>query len=191
MAIWMLFHPYEPPRFLRWTLSFFQGAVPKNQARLAAAIGRTVGNRLLTEEDLTRTFADVEFRTAFDERLSTFFQTLLQPERGSLAEMLPATVLVEVESVLEDVEARVLERFQEYLQSDAFEEFMSRRAGDLLSAVEDEPVAGILTPAREEALASAVDEWLAGAVEADGFQKAIDDYLDRAAQRLRAPGKTF
>ena len=191
VAIWMLFHPYEPPRILRWTLNFFQGAVPKNQARLASAIGRTVGNRLLTEEDLTRTFADVEFRSAFDERLSTFFQTLLQHERGSLSEMLPTPVLVEVESVMEDVEARVLERFQEYLQSDAFEEFMSRRAGDLLSAVEDEPVAGILTPAREDALASAVDDWLAGAVEADGFQHAIDDYLDRAAHRLLEPGRTF
>ena len=46
VAVWMLFHPYEPPRVGRWTLSFFQGAIPKNQARLAEAIGRTVGERL-------------------------------------------------------------------------------------------------------------------------------------------------
>ena len=39
----MLFHPYEPPKLWRWRVGFFQGAVPKNQPRLAAAIGRTVG----------------------------------------------------------------------------------------------------------------------------------------------------
>ena len=44
IAIWMLFHPYEPPKlFGRWRLPFLQGAIPKNQPRLAAAIGRTVG----------------------------------------------------------------------------------------------------------------------------------------------------
>ena len=43
VAIWMLFHPYEPPILFGRTLRFFQGAIPKNQARLAAAVGRTVG----------------------------------------------------------------------------------------------------------------------------------------------------
>ncbi len=69
IAIWMLFHPYEPPKLGRWRVRFLQGAVPKNQPRLAAAIGRTVGNRLLTPEDLQRTFTNVEFRQAFDQRL--------------------------------------------------------------------------------------------------------------------------
>ena len=31
IAIWMLFHPYEPPRLLgKWRLMFFQAAVPMN-----------------------------------------------------------------------------------------------------------------------------------------------------------------
>ena len=88
IAIWMLFHPYEPPRLGRWTLTRIQGAVPKNQARLAAAIGRTVGGRLLTEEDLTRTFAREEFRVAFDERLGSLVQSVLHQERGPVRELL-------------------------------------------------------------------------------------------------------
>src|SRR5690606_13771698 len=88
IAIWMLFHPYQPPRLGRWRLSFLQGAVPKNQARLAAAIGRTVGTRLLTEEDLARSFGEPAFRAAFDERLAAFLDALLHRERGSLRELL-------------------------------------------------------------------------------------------------------
>ncbi|MFS8638884.1 MAG: DUF445 family protein, partial [Gemmatimonadota bacterium] len=43
VAIWMLFHPYEPPRVFGRPLRAFQGAIPKNKARLAAAVGRAVG----------------------------------------------------------------------------------------------------------------------------------------------------
>ena len=82
VAIWMLFHPYEPPRLGGRALKMLQGAIPKNQARLAAAVGRTVGTRLLTEEDLGEIFRDQEFRTAFDGHLSGFLDTLLHRERG-------------------------------------------------------------------------------------------------------------
>jgi len=41
----MLFNPKQP-RF------GFQGAIPKNQARLAKSLGRTVGEKLLTPGDL-------------------------------------------------------------------------------------------------------------------------------------------
>ncbi len=191
VAIWMLFHPYEPPRILGRRIRFFQGAVPKNQARLAAAIGRTVGDRLLTEEDLTRTFADREFRAAFDDRLSAFLRALLQQERGPLRELLPPAVIPEVQALLDEAVERGLERLREFLLSDAFEEFMERRARDILRVVEDEPVAGVLTPAREAALTEAVEEWLAGAVESEGFRRAVEDYLDRAARTVLDPERTF
>ena len=28
VAVWMLFHPYEPPRIFGRSISFFQGAIP-------------------------------------------------------------------------------------------------------------------------------------------------------------------
>lgn len=191
VAIWMLFHPYEPPRIGRWRISFFQGAVPKNQPRLAAAIGRTVGNRLLTPEDLTRTFSDREFRDAFDQRLGAFLDNLLEKERGSLRDLLPPALLAELEPVLEEVIEMGLARLDEYLASERFEESMKRRAGQLVEALADEPIGGVLTPARGEALEAAVQEWLHGAVESHDFHGAVDDYLDRGARRLLAPGRTF
>ncbi|MFC1791192.1 DUF445 family protein [Gemmatimonadota bacterium] len=172
-------------------MGFFQGAIPKNQARLAAAVGKTVGTRLLTEEDLTQTFTDREFRSAFDERLSHFLTELLQRERGSLRELLPPGVLGELEAILEDAVEMGLARLHEFLGSDALEEFVEKRARDILKAVADEPVAGILTPAREEALTEAVEEWLEGAVESEGFKSTVEDYVQRATLTLLEPGRTF
>lgn len=102
LAIWMIFHPYRPPRIGRWRLEFLQGAVPKNQPRLAAAIGRTVGGKLLTEEDLTRTFRQPEFRRAFDERLADFLSAVLHEERGPLRDLLPDSVFSEIEGIVDE-----------------------------------------------------------------------------------------
>ncbi len=191
VAVWMLFHPYEPPRLFGRAITLFQGAIPKNQARLAAAVGRAVGDRLLTEDDLTRTFADKEFRGAFDNRLSHFLEAVLQQERGSIREMLPSHTMAELETILDDAVGLGMQRFQEYLASGLFEEFMEDRARTLLEAVADEPVAGLLTPAREAALTETVEGWLEGAVESDGFEGTVQDYVERATQNLLEPGKTF
>jgi uncharacterized membrane protein YheB (UPF0754 family) len=191
VAIWMLFHPYEPPKLMGRPLRFFQGAIPKNQARLAAAVGRTVGTRLLTEEDLTRIFADKEFRAAFDERLSLFLENLLKGERGSLREMLPPAVMEEVEGILEEVLELGMVRLQGYLASEAFEAFVEERARSIMEAVGDEPVAEVLTPAREAALTELVEEWLESAVGSEGFQATVEDYVERATGSLLQPGRTF
>ncbi len=192
IAVWMLFHPYEPPKiFGRWTLRFLHGAVPKNQPRLAAAIGRTVGNRLLTPDDLTRTFANVEFREAFDQRLSVFIDETLNTERGSLRDLIPEQVMDDVNVLIADALAMGLGQLDEYIASEAFVGAMQRRSGDLVDAIADEPIAGILTPARGAAVEGAVEEWLEKLVDSEDFTDAVSDYLERASAKLLKPGRNF
>lgn len=192
IAVWMLFHPYEPPKlFGRWPIRFLHGAVPKNQPRLAAAIGRTVGNRLLTPEDLTRTFANVEFRQAFDQRLAGFVDEMLNTERGSLRDLIPDEVLEDIDALIEDATKRGLENLYDYLASEAFEQAVGRRTGDFVSAIADEPIAGVLTPDRGAALEEAIQDWLQNAVESDDFHEAVSDYVARATVKLLQPGRTF
>lgn len=191
VAIWMLFHPYEPPKIWRWHINFFQGAVPKNQPRLAAAIGRTVGSRLLTPDDLTETFADAEFRDAFDERLASFFDGMLNEERGSIRDLLPPAVMRELDPLLDDIVGMGVTRLESFLESDRLAESLARRTDEIIAAVADEPIGGILTPTREAAVEDAVQDWLQNAVESEDFRQAVDDYLERAASRLLQPDRTF
>jgi uncharacterized membrane protein YheB (UPF0754 family) len=191
IAIWMLFHPYESPRLGKRPLKMLQGAIPKNQARLAAAIGRTVGTRLLTPEDLGETFSDPSVRQTFNEHLSGFLDAVLNTERGSLRDLIPARMHDQTDAILQDVADFGLARLREYLDSDRFAETLTERAEEIIQPIADEPVAGILTPARESAISEAVEEWLTDAVESEDFSKAIDDYLSRAAHRLLEPTRTF
>ncbi|RMH13726.1 MAG: DUF445 family protein [Gemmatimonadetes bacterium] len=191
VAIWMLFHPYTPPTLFGRRIGFLQGAIPKNQARLAAAVGRTVGEKLLTDEDLARIFSEPGFRTAFDARLREFLEGLLLRERGSLRELIPSHALPGVESILDDVVEWGLGRLDEYLRSDDFPEHLHERAQALLASVADEPIAGVLTPAREAAISGAVEDWLAGMLDSDDFRATVDDYLERGAKRLLTDGRTL
>ncbi|MGB1657595.1 MAG: DUF445 family protein [Longimicrobiales bacterium] len=192
IAVWMLFHPYQPPRlFGRWPVTFLHGAVPKNQPRLAAAIGRTVGSRLLTADDLTNTFANVEFRDAFDQRLALFLDEVLHTERGSLRQLIPEAVAADIDALIEDALNRGMEQLYDYVTSEHFEASMLKRADDLVGAIADEPIAGILTSSRGDAVETAVEEWLQGVVESEDFSDAVSDYIERASMKLLEPGRNF
>lgn len=191
IAIWMLFHPYTPPKFLGMRIGFLQGAVPKNQARLAAAIGGAVGNRLLTEEDLTRVLAEPEFREAFDSGLSRFVTEVLEVERGSLRELLGPEVMEEAEPIIEDVLDHTIARIGRHLHSDDFAQSVEERASELAEFVADQPVSDILPPGRETKVAAAVAGWVNSAVSTERFHRTVTEYLRDASEKVLRPDVTL
>lgn len=89
VAVWMLFNP-KKKRF------GFQGAIPKNQARLARSLGRTVGERLLTPGDLQSELARPELLAAFQSRLEDVIATMLT-SRDPLIDKVPPAVVTALE----------------------------------------------------------------------------------------------
>lgn len=187
LAIWMLFHPYAPPTIAGRRLRFLQGAVPKNQPRLASAIGRTVGTRLLTEEDLAGVVAQPEFREAFDQRLARLWRDLLETERGALRDMLGPEAMAEVAPLAEDLLDHAVSRLRDYVASDRFETDAQGWAHGLAAFLEDQPVAGLLTPDREARAVEAAAAWIDEATAGPGFRRTVETYVARAADRLLDP----
>lgn len=89
VAVWMLFNP-KKKRF------GFQGAIPKNQARLARSLGRTVGERLLTPGDLQSELARPELLAAFQSRLEDVIAGMLT-SRDPLIDKVPPAVVTALE----------------------------------------------------------------------------------------------
>jgi uncharacterized membrane protein YheB (UPF0754 family) len=56
MALWMLFHPYEPKfiPFTRLQIPFTPGIFPRGRKKLSVSIANTITDLLLTEEDIHR-----------------------------------------------------------------------------------------------------------------------------------------
>lgn len=191
IAVWMLFHPYEPPRLFGRTLTRIHGAIPRNKARLATAMGRTVGSKLLTPDDIARTLAEPSFRTAFDERLSAVVTAMFDAERGSLAEILPPHLLAELRALMTHGGDTLLQRLDVYLESDRFRAAAAHWVERVMAELDGRPIGELLTAERQAELSAAVERWLSEAVEGDTLTDAVRDYVDRGAVRLLRPDRTF
>lgn len=64
IAIKMLFHPRKPVKFMGKTFPFTPGVIPKNQSRIAHAVGSAVGESLLTSEDIVKALKSDEIKDA-------------------------------------------------------------------------------------------------------------------------------
>ena len=191
VAVWMLFHPYEARGVGPFKL---QGAIPKNRARLAKSIGKTVGQRLLTEEDLARQLSAPGLREAFDRAVAVFLDRALNTPRGPLRAELPPAVLAELERSLEPLAARLAAKLAEFVQGPGFETAVEKYAA-LDRWVEE----GVARPELERAVRAFVsgqrarllrderpllDRLPPGLVAA--LEQGVADYLPVAVERLGA-----
>lgn len=92
IAVWMLFNPKQK-RF------GFQGAIPKNHARLAKSLGKTVGERLVTPDDLQDELARPELRGAFEQRLVEVIDEIIA-SREPLIDKVPPQVVAAMEGAM-------------------------------------------------------------------------------------------
>ncbi len=179
VAVWMLFHP-------RRKVLGFQGAIPKNQARLARSLGRTVGERLLTPPDIMAELTRAGVREKLDETLALVVGHVLDTERGSLREVLPPSVLLEVERVLMAGVPIVVERLADFVESPEFEQraraFVARRRAEL----RDRLVGNVLTAERRAAITARAAQWTEEFSQSDELERGVRDYVQRRGRAMLA-----
>jgi len=159
IAITMLFNPHEPIKIGPWRL---QGALPKNKARLAKAIGKTVGEKLLTPEDLTERLSAPAIRDAFARALEGGIGRFLREDRGPLIDLLTPEVRARLESALDELARRGGDALTAYAGSPAFES----KVAELLPLIAEQLGSVLADPAAKEevktALRDTLDKSLAG-----------------------------
>ncbi len=147
VAVWMLFHPYER----RFGL---HGAIPKNKERLAKSIGRVVGERLLTPDDIGEALLKDGLRDTVDAKLAEFVSRQLEREWPSLRELLPAAVLPDVERALDVLGPQLAAALSTHADTPAFEQqvlaFVQRARAELAPL----ELGLLLTPERRAQLAT-------------------------------------
>jgi len=191
IAIWMLFHPYEPLRLFGRPVGWMQGALPKNQARLAATVGRTVGTRLLTADDLSAELRDEELRATFEVRIREILTDLIEEEHPSLSELLPERVLGEAEALLGQVFDELVERALTGLESPGFAAEAERLLEATADLLEGERLSETLDEARIHALRDRAGAWLGNLTESTALETTVERQLDRLGRELLRPGRTL
>ena len=130
VAVVMIFRPYERTFGLH-------GAIPKNKARLAKTIGKTVGERLLTPADIVEELQRSGLREAIETKLADVAVEALERDRGPLRELLPPAVVTEIERLINDAGPDAAAAYERYVATPAFEEqvrsFVARSRKDVSS----------------------------------------------------------
>src|SRR5215204_4571204 len=89
LAVRMLFRPRKPFKILGITL-FPQGMIPRHRDRLAAAIGKAVGEELVSQETIMEQLLGKDFlRKKIRGVIDSYTQDLLSQNYPSLIETLP------------------------------------------------------------------------------------------------------
>ena len=181
VGIFLLFRPYEPRGIGRFRI---QGALPKNMARLAQSIGKTVGERLLTSEDLHARLNAPAVRETFADAIGRMFDGIVDADRGSLRSHLSPTVSAAFDRALATVAPRVADRLADHLRS---EEGIAQMAGwleRLREEVRDQPVTDLITPERHERIRAWVGDLATQFVEGEELEHTLRRFVATQAAAL-------
>ena len=181
VAIWMLFHPYEQRG--RWPLRL-HGAIPKNKARLAKSIGKTVGEKLLTPADLSLRLSAPEVRAAFDSALSGFLDEMLERDRGPLIDLIPPAMTAELDQWIDQIGERVADELAAYMAGPAFVAQAERWMAQWQAEYGARPIGDLLTPDRRDAFEARVDGWLRQFTEGADLEGALRHFVEVQLERL-------
>lgn len=181
VAIWMLFHPYDARGIGPFRI---QGAIPKNKARLARSIGRTVGERLLTPEDLAQRLSAPAVRAAFDQAVARFLDDLLERERGPLREQLDPELTATLDKAVAGLAPRVADAVAAYARTPEFERLVVGWVTRIRTEVEDRPLAETLTGTRRAELKGKVELWVERLAEGDELERTLRGFVDRQLETL-------
>lgn len=142
LAVRMLFRPRRPVKFLGLTV-FPQGMIPRHRERLASAIGKAVGEELVSQETvLDELFGKGFLREKIRGVVDSYTEELLSTEYPSLLESLPENLRRPVLEAVESLEANIGGYIENVIRSEetvaAVRGFVERRVDEVLAQTVDE-----------------------------------------------------
>ena len=136
LAVRMLFRPRRPFKILGLTL-FPQGMIPRHRDRLANAIGKAVGEELVSQETILEQLTGRDFlRNKIQSVVDSYTSELLSHEYPSLIEALPKNVREPVLDAITGLQLRIAEHIRDILRNEesqaSIRDFVTRHLDELL-----------------------------------------------------------
>ena len=184
LAVRMLFRPRNPLKLFGLTI-FPQGMIPRHRARLAEAIGKAVGEELVSQETIVEELFGKEFlRKKIESVVDFYAQELISKNYPSLIEALPVNVREPILDAISSLQLKIAEHIENVLKSEeTFETirgFVGRRVDEMLSrrvsqTLDDENFLKII---------NFLETRIRSVVREPAFEKKITDFISRRIDDL-------
>lgn len=177
LAVRMLFRPRRPVKFLGITV-FPQGMIPRHRARLAEAIGKAVGEELVSPETILAELFEKDFlRRKIEDTVNSYTQEFLSRDYPSVTDMLPENLRESVLEAVFSLQLKVAEHIEFALQSEETLEtirgFIQRRSDDILSR----RVSELVDDETAEKILNFLETRIRSAVREPGFHQKIHEFV--------------
>ena len=184
LAVRMLFRPRNPVKLLGITI-FPQGMIPKHRARLAEAIGKAVGEELVSQETITDELFKKDFlRRKIQGVIDSYTEEILSSNYPSLVEALPANVREPVLDAISSLQLKVAEYIEDVLRSEetaqTIRAFVERRVDKVLSR----RVSEVIDDETYQKILGFLETRIRSAVYEPTFALKIKDFINRRVDDL-------
>lgn len=184
LAVRMLFRPRRPVKFLGITV-FPQGMIPRHRARLAEAIGKAVGEELVSPETILAELFEKDFlRLKIEDTVNSYTQEFLSRDYPSVTDMLPENLRESVLEAVFSLQLKVAEHIEFTLQSEETLEtirgFIERRSDDILSR----RVSELVDYETSEKILNFLETRIRSAVREPGFHKKLREFISNRIDDL-------
>ena len=184
LAVRMLFRPRKPFKILGITL-FPQGMIPRHRERLANAIGKAVGEELVSQDTIMEELVGKDFlRTKIRAVFDSYAQEMLDQNYPSLVEALPSNIRGPVLDAISTLQLTVAEHIATVLKNEetqgAITGFVERRVDEVLSR----RLSNVLDDETFEQIVGFLEERIATAIDSPALEKNIGDFVSRRLDDL-------
>jgi uncharacterized membrane protein YheB (UPF0754 family) len=184
LAVRMLFRPRRPVKLLGLTI-FPQGMIPRHRERLATAIGKAVGEELVSQETIMEELLGKDFlRKKIRAVIDSYTQELLAQNYPSLIETLPTNLRGPVLDAITSLQFTVSEHIDAVLKNEetqiAISSFVERRVDEVLSR----RVSSIVDNKTFESIVGFLEDRIRSAFDSTALEKNIRDFVSRRIDDL-------
>src|SRR5215213_4284236 len=184
LAVRMLFRPRKPVKLIGLTI-LPQGMVPRHRERLAQAIGKAVGEELVSQETIVEELFGKEFlRKKIQAVVDSYTEDLISQNYPSLIEALPANVREPVLDAISTLQLKIAEHIEQVLQSEetieTIQSFVERRVDEVLS----QRVSEVVDEENFNKILAFLEERIRSSLKTPGFEQKIRDFISRRVDDL-------
>lgn len=184
LAVRMLFRPRKPVKLLGFTI-FPQGMIPRHRERLANAIGKAVGEELVSQETVLQELFEKDFlQRKIQTVVDSYTESILSENYPSLIEALPANIREPVLDAISSLQLKIAEHIEGVIQSEETIEtvqgFVERRVDEFLS----QRVSKVVSEEDFNKILNFLETRIRSVIQEPGFEQKIKDFISRRIDDL-------
>jgi uncharacterized membrane protein YheB (UPF0754 family) len=184
LAVRMLFRPRRPVKLLGLTV-FPQGMIPRHRERLANAIGKAVGEELVSQETILEQLTGRDFlRKKIQGVVDAYTSEIVSTSYPSLIDALPKNLREPVLEAIASLQFKIAGHIESVLESEetagAVREFVATRVDEVLSR----RVTDVVDDATLAKVSAFVKDRVRSAMTSKSFEANIRDFVSRRLNAL-------